>query len=409
MFDNHRKKWTRRDFLRVAGATGLGAAVFSGGDRTRVLAVENDADTSRNQVPQRPFGRSGRTVSALALGGMFDIPSNQLLLKQALRWGVNYWDTADCYGGGASEKGIGQYLKKYPADRAKIFLVSKSDERDPDGLSRLLAQSLERLNTTYIDLYFLHGIKEIDELNEDTRKWVESAKAQGKIRLFGFSTHRNMENCLTAAAKLGWIDGIMMSYNYRLMQTDHMKKAVAACAAAGIGLTAMKTQGGGAVSTVTETELALAGHFLARGFTDKQAKLKAVWENPNIASICSQMPSLTILMSNIAAAMDKTKLAANEKALLDQYAQETASGYCAGCAHLCEGQIGGCLPIGDVMRYLMYARNYGDRDHARELFAKIPVEQRRKMQTIDYTVAENNCPQKMSIGRLMREASLELA
>ena len=53
----------------------------------------------------------------LSLGGMFDIPSNQLLLKAALDWGVTYWDTADCYGGGKSETGIGQYFDRNPGAR----------------------------------------------------------------------------------------------------------------------------------------------------------------------------------------------------------------------------------------------------------------------------------------------------
>ena len=44
------------------------------------------------------------------------------------------------------------------------------------------------------------------------------------------------------AAKIGWIDAIMLSYNFRIMHTDRMKKAVDACSKAGIGLTAVKTQ-----------------------------------------------------------------------------------------------------------------------------------------------------------------------
>ena len=87
----------------------------------------------RTEIPTRPFGATGVNVSCLSLGGMFDIPSNQLLLKQALKWGVTYWDTADCYEGGNSEIGIGEFLKKYPETRQKIFLVTKSDRRDPRG------------------------------------------------------------------------------------------------------------------------------------------------------------------------------------------------------------------------------------------------------------------------------------
>jgi hypothetical protein len=68
------------------------------------------------------------------------------------------------------------------------------------------------------------------------------------------------------------------------------------------------------VQTNSETELKLAGRFIENGFTDAQAKLKAVWENPNIASICSEMPNMTILMANAAAARDQTRLSSLDRA-----------------------------------------------------------------------------------------------
>ena len=181
----------------------------------------------------------------------------------------------------------------------------------------------------------------IGEIDKETKAWAEKAKSQGKIKFFGFSAHNNMEDMMLKAAKLGWIDGIMISYNFRLMRSDRMRRAVDACAKAGIGLSAMKTQGGGPVSVESEAELELAGRFLQKGFTDAQAKLKAVWEEPGIASICSQMPSMTVLMSNVAAALDQNKLSAAELDLLDRYAAQTASGYCAGCTDICESASGG--------------------------------------------------------------------
>ncbi len=125
-----------------------------------------------------------------------------------------------------------------------------------------------------------------------------------------------MEECLLGAASLGWIDGIMMTYNYRLMHTDAMRRAVDACTRAGIGLTAMKTQGGGQVLTGGANELNLGGRFLQSGYTQGQAKLKAVWENPQIASICSQMPTMALLSENTAAAMNKTRLSALDREAL---------------------------------------------------------------------------------------------
>ncbi len=403
-----KKHLSRRDFLSATGAAGAGAALFNMAKAVEAARPAQE-DRGLQQVPTREFGRAAIQVPILSLGGMFNIPANQLLLKQAVRWGVTYWDTADCYGWGKSEKGIGKYFLKYPEDRKKIFLVTKSDDRDPRGMTRLLDRSLERMQTSFVDLYLVHGIDDISEINERTRAWAEKAKADAKIRLFGFSTHSNMEACMLAASKLGWIDGIMMTYNFRLMHQDRMRKAVESCVDAGIGLTAMKTQGGGSVGTESETELQLAGRFLNKGYTDKQARLKAVWENPSIASICSQMPNLTILMANTAAALDRTRLSAGDIKLFRKLARETASGYCAGCAKNCEEALGNRIPISDIMRYLMYANSYGDIAYAKNCYRRIPLEIRVRFNYTDFSAAEKNCPQQMAIGRLMQKAERELA
>jgi hypothetical protein len=187
-----------------------------------------------------------------------------------------------------------------------------------------------------------------------------------------------------------------------------MRRAVDACREAGIGLTAMKTQGGGTIRTDSEAEIELAGRFLQRGFTDKQAHLKAVWENPAIASICSQMPSLSILMSNIAAAVDRTELTSDERRLLHEHARQTAGSYCAGCADRCEGACGN-LPVADVMRYMMYYNDYGDRDRARRLFGELPAGIRGRLGREDFALAESRCPRGLPIGRIVREAMRLLA
>ena len=395
------RKWSRRDFLKMAGIAGTGT-FFSPGI---LPAIGSDAT---GVVPVRPFGNTGTKVPILSFGGSLDTSLSILVLRQAFKWGVTYWDTANTYMGGRSERGFGKYFKKYPDDRQKIFLVTKTHAWTREGMSDDLDLSLKRMKSDYIDLYFLHSVRRPDQLDDDLKSWAEQQKAAGKIRLFGFSTHSNMAECLLGASKLGWIDGIMMTYNYRLMHTDGMRRAVDACAKAGIGLTAMKTQGGGQVKTDSETELAMAGNFLAKGYTDAQAKLKAVWTNPNIASICSEMPNMTILKSNVAAAMDKTELSTLENELLRQYARETLSNYCAGCTHICESALSGNIPIGDVMRYLMYARNYDNPYRACSRFRKIPPDIKKQMATADYSKAEQRCPRKIAIGKLVQEALEEL-
>jgi predicted aldo/keto reductase-like oxidoreductase len=389
--------WSRRNFLKAAGVAGVSSVIapMSG----LVKAAEK-----RATVPTRPFGKTGAQVSILSVGGTVDTAANQLMLRQAVKWGATYWDTAPSYRWGRSEAGFGKYLGKYSEDRKKIFLVTKSSAWTTKGMTRDLNSSLNKMKTDYIDLYFVHGISNISKMDDDTKAWAEKAKREGKIRLFGFSTHSNMEECLLEGAKLGWIDGIMMAYNYRLMHSDDMRRAVDACVKAGIGLTAMKTQGGGQVRSDSETELDLAGRFLQKGFTDAQAKLKSVWENAQISSICSRMKNMTILMSNVAAALDKTQLSTRDTELLQRYAQETRSGYCAGCIAICESHVKGKAPIGDVMRYLMYCNSYDDYEYAAAGFKRIPGKIRRRLAQLDYALAERKCPQGLPIARLMQEA-----
>ena len=399
---DYEKDFSRRDFLKTTGAAGLGLL-------TAATVPQTLGAQESGRVPTRPFGKTGDQVAILSLGGMFDIPSNQLMLRQAVKWGVTYWDTANSYEGGNSEIGIGKYFAKYPEDRRSIFLVTKSTAWTLKGMTEHLDLSLERMRTDHVDLFFVHAIRSVSSMSKDMQQWGETAKAQGKIRFFGFSTHSNMEECLLGAASLGWIDGIMMTYNYRLMHTDAMRRAVDACTRAGIGLTAMKTQGGGQVLTGNANELSLGGRFLQSGYTQGQAKLKAVWENPNIACICSQMPSLTILSTNVAASRDLKTLARSDFELLERLAMETCTGYCAGCGHICQAAVGGTVPVSDVMRCLMYYRDYGDRDLAREVYAGLSEEVTRRLTEVDYSKAERACPQGLAIAKLMREASRLLA
>lgn len=393
-------RMTRRGFIQTIGWGGAAAAALGMPARA---GGQPPAGT-----PRRKLGKTGAEVSILCLGGMFDTLNNQLLLRQALTWGVTYWDTAEAYGNGLSEEGFGRFFARYPAARKDIFLVTKFRTSPPEQLSAALDKGLNRLCTDYVDAFFTHGISDFSQIAA-VRNWAEQMKKAGKIKFFGFSTHSNMEDCLLAAAGSGWIDLIMFTYNFRLMGAAKMKEAVDACVQAGIGLTSFKTQAGGPVKADSEAEFKLLQKFLERGFTDKQAKLKAVWENRAIASICSQMPNLAYLSANVAAARDLTSLAREDFDSLERFAVATRSGYCAGCGRICQAAVGGKVPVNDVMRCLMYYKEYGDRELAREVFAGLPEAARAQLTRVDYGPAEAACPQGLAIARLMIEASRLLA
>ena len=148
--------WSRRKFLRTAGVAGVGSIMAP-------MTGLAKASETHATVPTRPFGKTGAQVSILSVGGTVNTASNQLMLRQAVKWGATYWDTAPSYRWGRSEEGFGKYLGKYPEDRNKIFLVTKSSAWTTKGMTRDLNSSLNKMKTDYIDLYFVHGISRISE------------------------------------------------------------------------------------------------------------------------------------------------------------------------------------------------------------------------------------------------------
>ena len=202
----------------------------------------------------------------------------------------------------------------------------------------------------------------------------------------------------------------MLTYNHQVMNSDAMKAAVEACVKAGIGLTAMKTQTRGPkTAPAGDKTMEAVERFMAKGLTLEQAKLKAVWENKDIAAICSQMPNMTILTANVAAALDKAKFTTADYQALDSHAREMASAYCAGCRNVCEAGACAGYPIGEVMRYMMYHNGYGETHMARQMFAQLPEGFRSAMDRVDWSSAERACPQGLAISEIMKEAREVLA
>jgi hypothetical protein len=121
------------------------------------------------------------------------------------------------------------------------------------------------------------------------------------------------------------------------------------------------------------------------------------------------MENVTLVRSNVAAVLDKTKLTKKDRYILSSYAQAACSGYCAGCGNICDRALPDTPYVSEIMRYLMYYNSYGDRDTARQLFAQIPAGVRNKLLAVDYSPAEVHCPQHLPIAELVAEAVRKLA
>jgi uncharacterized protein len=98
-------------------------------------------------------------------------------------------------------------------------------------------------------------------------------------------------------------------------------------------------------------------------------------------------------------------MSASDHALLAQYTEETSGDYCAGCERFCSEVLPQRVPIGDIMRCLMYFNSYQDFGLARSTFETLPTQTRALLAQLDFSAAERSCPRKLPIGRLMRETT----
>lgn len=127
--------------------------------------------------------------------GWGDVQNQELIdaIHQALDQGVNFFDTADTYGLGESEKTLAQGLGSHRKD---VVIASKFGVRTGNGrtvydnspayIQEALENSLRRLNTDYIDLYIIHYRDGVTPMSDVVGK-LEELKAQGKVRYFGLS------------------------------------------------------------------------------------------------------------------------------------------------------------------------------------------------------------------------------
>ncbi|WP_066423446.1 aldo/keto reductase [Anabaena sp. 4-3] len=189
-------KQTRRNFI-------ITSAAVTGGIVASAVLTKHSTNQAAPPISmsERVLGRTEVKLPILGLGGAGQTPLSWhnkeadaiALVEKALNLGIRYFDTAASYG--PSEDYLGKVL---PPHRAKIFLASKTDQRDRDGAWRELERSLQRLNTDYLDLWQLHHVSFTEELDtifssSGAIKAVEEAIQQKIIRFAGITGHHEPE------------------------------------------------------------------------------------------------------------------------------------------------------------------------------------------------------------------------
>lgn len=149
----------------------------------------------------RSVGKSGLKISEVALGSwVTDLKGTAAenvtkeTVKLAYDSGVNFFDCADAYSGGAAERFLGEVLKQYPRKElvisSKVYFPTGEGVNDR-GLSRKhifesIDQTLKNMQTDYLDMYFCHRFDETTDLTETLRA-MSDLVAQGKVLYYGVS------------------------------------------------------------------------------------------------------------------------------------------------------------------------------------------------------------------------------
>lgn len=197
----------------------------------------------------RSLGRSGLKVSPVCLGtmmfgGQTDAPTSQRIIAKAAEAGINFIDTADVYNEGQSEVVVGNAIRDKRNHWILATKVANAMGAGPNdrGLSRrwvmqAAEDSLRRLGTDFIDIYYLHKEDHSTPLEETVHAMGDLVRA-GKIRYFGVSNHRawRVAEICRICDELG-IDRPVVSQPYynalnRMPEVEHLP----ACAHFGLGV-----------------------------------------------------------------------------------------------------------------------------------------------------------------------------
>jgi len=208
------------------------------------------------------LGNTGLKVSRICLGCMtYGAPASgkpgrhewvlneeqsQPFLRQALELGINFFDTANVYSGGASEEVVGRFLKS-AVRRESVVIATKvygimRDEPNGAGLSRKAImfeadESLRRLQTDYIDLYQIHRL-DYETAMEETLEALHDLVKAGKVRYLGASSMYAWQfaKCLYLADRHGWTRFVSMQDYYNLVYREEEREMLGLCRAEGIGV-----------------------------------------------------------------------------------------------------------------------------------------------------------------------------
>ena len=234
---------------------------------------KSDLNVSRLCLGCMSFGEATFSPQAKTLHSwVLNQEKTEEIIKKALDLGINFFDTANCYNGGTSEKYIGNAFKKYVKKREDIVVATKVYFNEgclsKEAILREVDKSLKNLQLDYIDLYIIHRWDynhPIEETMEALNECVKSKKVRylGCSELFPYQLLKaNM-----IARKNGWAEFISIQNHYNIIYREAERDMVQLLEEEGMSMTPFSPLAAGRVCRLWDSES-------ARASLDKIAQIK---------------------------------------------------------------------------------------------------------------------------------------
>jgi hypothetical protein len=420
----------RRGFLRAAagisiGALGLGCEEGepSAGAVAPAATPARTAARAHQTPPQIQryvdLGKTGLRISDISFGSGGCKSAD--LVRYCFDRGINYFDTAEMYRtkgfsqGAYVESLIGEAL----ADkRDRVVITSKfmaEPEHDRHHIMAKLEASLRRLRTDYVDIFLNHAVNSLERLtNPEWFEFVETAKTQGKIRFSGMSGHGgNLQECLEHAIDRDLVDVILASHNFGsdpafyerfakhfdlIANQKGIPRLFGKAHAKGIGVIVMKTLMGAKVNDLSAFQYGAA--------TLPQAAFRWVFDDANVDALVISMGDAARVNEFVAVSGQRGVEQADAE-LLRRYVAGRSDDYCRNGCNRCEQACAFAVPIADVLRQRMYARDYADPELARDGYARLG-DGASPCLTCTNPTCVPACPHGLDVAALTRETALRL-
>lgn len=232
--------------------------------------------SSEYSIPKRTLGKTKEQLSIIGFGGIMLNDNSQdfanTIVAKAFELGVNYFDISPRYGNAIDR--LGPALKPFRKD---CFLACKTRERDAKGAQKDLDSSLKKLQTDYFDLYQMHELSSVEEVEQvfssgGAMETILKAKMEGKIKHVGFSAHS--VDAAMLAMKNYEFDSILFPINFACWNAGNFGPQVFAEAEKqGMGILALKAM---ALSPLKEGENLVFKNTWYRPISDEEIMKRAL-------------------------------------------------------------------------------------------------------------------------------------